>query len=98
MQPPAPIGVPPPCRSALDYAPEGSEVRAVLQRRLADLQAVADKRQADLLADLMEGAAVQPSGSRSKVGLADLGDALVPGSGGPLGRPDRRGSGTSVWI
>ena len=55
-------------------------MRSVLQRRLADLQAVADQRQADLLADLMGGAAVQPSGSRSKVRLVDLGDAHVVGS------------------
>ena len=70
----------PPPRSALDYAPEGSKVRSVLQRRLADLQAVADQRQADLLADLMGGAAVQQSGSRSKVRLVDLGDAHLSGS------------------
>lgn len=41
-------------RSVLDYAPEDSEVRRMLRERLDALEAVANKRQADLLASLDE--------------------------------------------
>ncbi|GIL80564.1 hypothetical protein Vretimale_16013 [Volvox reticuliferus] len=39
-------------RNVLDYAPAGSEVRRLLQARLDELEAVANKLQADLLASL----------------------------------------------
>lgn len=41
-------------RNVLDYAPEGSDVRRLLQGRLNELEAVAAKRQEDLLASLLE--------------------------------------------
>ena len=41
-------------RNVLDYAPESSDVRRLLQGRLDELEAVAAKRQEDLLASLLE--------------------------------------------
>ncbi|KXZ46695.1 hypothetical protein GPECTOR_41g659 [Gonium pectorale] len=49
-------------RNVLDYAPTASEVRRLLQARLDELEAVANKRQEALLASLMAGSAGAPAG------------------------------------
>ncbi|GAX79495.1 hypothetical protein CEUSTIGMA_g6936.t1 [Chlamydomonas eustigma] len=62
-------------RSVLDYAPAGSEVRSLLQARLAKLEAEAERRQADLLAHLEGVKTLQSHGVASSSTCTGTGTA-----------------------
>ncbi|EFJ40619.1 hypothetical protein VOLCADRAFT_99563 [Volvox carteri f. nagariensis] len=67
-------------RNVLDYAPAGSEVRRLLQARLDELEAVANKLQADLLASL--GSELEAAAGGSLGSGMEVKPALSGGGGG----------------
>jgi hypothetical protein len=91
-------------RSVLDYAPEGSEVRSSLARRLAALQEVADRRQADLLRTLGQegggssaGSAVSSPGWVGWVGVLCVG-GWVRGAHPGAQRPGPSAVSSAGWV